>query len=81
MAEGKEEKKEKGKEKEGKCKDEKKEKKEEKGKDKKKEGSEVIIVTAIYKVNLHCLECGRKIKRHLLVTQGHSFLYISLCFL
>ncbi|XP_028755325.1 heavy metal-associated isoprenylated plant protein 4 [Neltuma alba] len=60
MAEGKEEKKEdKGKEKE--------EKKEEKGKEK-KEGNNVI--DAIYKVNLHCQQCGRKIKKHLLVTQG-----------
>ncbi|XP_054784990.1 heavy metal-associated isoprenylated plant protein 4 [Prosopis cineraria] len=58
MAEGKEEKKEeKGKEKE-----------ENKKNDEKKEGSDVI--NAIYKVNLHCQQCGRKIKKHLLVTQG-----------
>ncbi|KAK4268019.1 hypothetical protein QN277_024726 [Acacia crassicarpa] len=48
----------------------KEEKKEDKGKEKeeKKEGSEVI--NAIYKVNLHCQQCVRKIKKHLLVTQG-----------
>ncbi|KAK7243477.1 hypothetical protein RIF29_38274 [Crotalaria pallida] len=43
-----------------------------KGKDKmeekKKEESEVI--TAIYKVNLHCQECGSKIKKHIMTSQG-----------
>ncbi|KAL2659180.1 hypothetical protein AAZV13_03G071000 [Glycine max] len=37
-------------------------------KEEKKEDIEVI--TAIYKVNLHCKECGSKIKKHLTITQG-----------
>lgn len=75
MADGKEEKKdEKGKDKkEGKEEKKKDEGKEEKKKDegkeeKKKDDNEVI--TAIYKVNLHCQECGNKIKKHLMTTQG-----------
>ncbi|RDX57597.1 Heavy metal-associated isoprenylated plant protein 4, partial [Mucuna pruriens] len=36
--------------------------------EKKKE--EVEVITAIYKVNLHCNECGSKIKKHLMITQG-----------
>ncbi|TKY68772.1 hypothetical protein E2542_SST05032 [Spatholobus suberectus] len=35
--------------------------------EKKKEDIEVI--TAIYKVNLHCKECGSKIKKHLMITE------------
>ncbi|KAL2319343.1 hypothetical protein Fmac_028312 [Flemingia macrophylla] len=35
--------------------------------DKKKD---IEVITAIYKVNLHCKECGEKIKRHLMITQG-----------
>ncbi|CAI8608280.1 unnamed protein product [Vicia faba] len=53
----------------------KEEKKNEKAKDmiegkveKKKDDIELII--AIYKLNLHCQECGNKIKKHLLTTQG-----------
>lgn len=53
----------------------KEEKKDDTGKDKtegkeekKKDGNEVI--TAIYRVNLHCQECGSKIKKHLMTTQG-----------
>ena len=46
----------------------------EKGKDsmeeKKKEGIEVI--TAIYRVNLHCPQCGSKIKKHLMTTEGEN---------
>ena len=60
----------------------KEEKKEEKGKEKeqkkeeKKEGSDVI--NAIYKVNLHCQQCGRKIKKHLLLTQG-GYVCVHVC--
>lgn len=53
----------------------KEEKKDDMGKDKtegkeekKKDGNEMI--TAIYRVNLHCQECGSKIKKHLMTTQG-----------
>lgn len=53
----------------------KEEKKNDKGKDKiegkeekKKDGIELII--AIYKLNMHCQECGNKIQKHLLTTQG-----------
>ncbi|XP_020207488.1 heavy metal-associated isoprenylated plant protein 4 [Cajanus cajan] len=31
---------------------------------------EIEVITAIYKVNLHCKECGNKIKRHLMITEG-----------
>ncbi|KAI4353765.1 hypothetical protein L6164_002693 [Bauhinia variegata] len=43
-------------------------KKKEKEKEEKKD--EIEVITAIYKVNLHCKECGQKIKKHLVVTQG-----------
>ncbi|BAT96960.1 hypothetical protein VIGAN_09029200 [Vigna angularis var. angularis] len=39
------------------------------GKEEKKK-EEVEEITAIYKVNLHCKECGNKIKKHLMITQG-----------
>ncbi|CAJ1948682.1 unnamed protein product [Sphenostylis stenocarpa] len=39
------------------------------GKEEKKK-EEVEVITAIYKVNLHCNECGRKIKKHLMMSQG-----------
>ena len=42
-------------------------------KEEKKEDIEVI--TAIYKVNLHCKECGSKIKKHLTITQGMNIIY------
>ncbi|KAJ7950671.1 Heavy metal-associated isoprenylated plant protein [Quillaja saponaria] len=48
------------------------EKEKEKAKDEKKDQKDEII-TAIYKLNLHCKECGSKIKKRLLITQGiHS---------
>jgi hypothetical protein len=51
------------------------EKKDEKGKAKieekvEKKKDEIELITAIYKLNLHCQECGNKIKKHLLTTQG-----------
>ncbi|XP_045787949.1 heavy metal-associated isoprenylated plant protein 4-like [Trifolium pratense] len=53
----------------------KEEKKDEKGKAKieekvEKKKDEIELITAIYKLNLHCQECGNKIKKHLLTTQG-----------
>ncbi|KAE9600815.1 hypothetical protein Lal_00011398 [Lupinus albus] len=50
----------------------KEEKKDEKGKDKMEEKNkeEVEVINAIYKVNLHCQECGNKIKKHLMSSQG-----------
>jgi len=51
----------------------KEEKKDEKGKDSKKEEKkkdDIELITAIYKLNLHCQECGNKIKKHLLTIQG-----------
>lgn len=51
----------------------KEEKKDEKGKDSKneeKKKDDIELITAIYKLNLHCQECGNKIKKHLLTTQG-----------
>jgi hypothetical protein len=53
----------------------KEEKKDEKGKAKieekvEKKKNEIELITAIYKLNLHCQECGNKIKKHLLTTQG-----------
>ncbi|XP_027907075.1 heavy metal-associated isoprenylated plant protein 4 [Vigna unguiculata] len=39
------------------------------GKEEKKK-EEIEVITAIYKVNLHCKECGNKIKKHLMITQG-----------
>lgn len=54
----------------------KEEKKDEKGKEKmegkeeEKKKDNIEVITAIYKVNLHCPECGNRIKRHLLTTQG-----------
>lgn len=66
----------------------KEEKKDEKGKDSKneeKKKDDIELITAIYKLNLHCQECGNKIKKHLLTTQGmnlfnhfHMLLWISL---
>ncbi|OIW17641.1 hypothetical protein TanjilG_28991 [Lupinus angustifolius] len=50
----------------------KEEKKDEKGKDKieEKNKEEGEVINAIYKVNLHCQECGSKIKKHLMRSQG-----------
>nr|XP_007134282.1 hypothetical protein PHAVU_010G034200g [Phaseolus vulgaris]ESW06276.1 hypothetical protein PHAVU_010G034200g [Phaseolus vulgaris] len=39
-------------------------------KEEKKKEEELEVITAIYKVNLHCKECGSKIKKHLMITQG-----------
>lgn len=67
----------------------KEEKKDEKGKDGKEEKKKVDIevITAIYKLNLHCKECGNKIKNHLMTTQGiyqliliNHFPYGFMCF-
>lgn len=45
--------------------------KNEKGKDEKKEKVEEVI-TAVYKVNIHCQQCARDIKNPLLTrTQGN----------
>lgn len=49
---------------------EKKEEKKESDNKATKDEKKVEVITAIYKLNLHCQECGNKIKRHLLITQG-----------
>jgi len=41
-------------------------------KEEKKKEEELEVITAIYKVNLHCKECGSKIKKHLMITQGNN---------
>lgn len=49
----------------------------EKGKDEKDDG----VINAVYKVNLHCDQCAREIKKPLLRTQGpFFFIHILLIF-
>ena len=47
-----------------------KEKDGKKEKEKEKEKVEEGIITAVYKVNLHCQQCARDIKKPLMRTQG-----------
>ncbi|XP_027337016.1 heavy metal-associated isoprenylated plant protein 4 [Abrus precatorius] len=39
------------------------------GKEEKKK-EDIEVINAVYRVNLHCMECGNKIKKHLLITPG-----------
>lgn len=43
---------------------------EKKEKEKEEKVEEAAIITAVYKVNLHCEQCARDIKKPLLRTQG-----------
>ena len=40
-------------------------------------GEKAEAITAIYKVNLHCQQCWREIKRPLLKTQGKVHYFLS----
>lgn len=45
--------------------------KEDKAKDEKKAKEKDGVITAVYKVNLHCPQCAREIKKPLISIQGN----------
>ncbi|PRQ56796.1 putative heavy metal-associated domain, HMA [Rosa chinensis] len=47
-----------------------KDRKDDKAKDEKKAKEKDGVITAVYKVNLHCPQCAREIKKPLIATQG-----------